>query len=207
MKCGRFNLRVRVAHRPLRRVAPRRALVAVRCESASVDTLVRVKFTIPHHVEYGQSVCILGSAPELGEWQLDKCPCLNWGEGDVWTGVVELPPSTVEYKYFTKNEDGSPAEWQPCEKNLKAEILDGEEMEVNDEWNGELQETMVQQVVTEDAELSPTGEMTEAADVKTTNPPTTEASIPESVQEMAEEVVSDPDMAVKSTNASGKISV
>lgn len=53
-------------------------------------------------VHYGDSVKLVGSAPELGDWDLDRAPELSWGDGDVWTTSVELPPgSEVHFKVWS----------------------------------------------------------------------------------------------------------
>lgn len=171
MKCSGFSVRVRVPQRAARAVVLRRKVRAIRAEPASTvpETLVKVKFTIPHHVEYGQSICILGGVDELGEWDVKRSPCLTWSEGDVWSGIVEIPPCPVEYKYFVKNPDGTPAEWQPC-ANLKVEI-EGEEMDIEDEWEGEIQTAV--------AEMEP---MEVAEDIETEE----DMSIPETMKDLAE---------------------
>ena len=50
-------------------------------------------------VNYGESVKLVGSSPELGDWDVDRAPELSWTEGDVWTTSVELAPgSDVHFK-------------------------------------------------------------------------------------------------------------
>lgn len=45
----------------------------------------------------------MGSAPELGEWDLNRAPELSWGDGDVWSTSVSLPPgSEVHFKVRTR---------------------------------------------------------------------------------------------------------
>lgn len=130
--------RIRFLRTPFGRPIPRR-LRTFRCES-SPPGRAKVKFTIPHHVEFGQSICVSGSEEELGSWQLEDSYPLEWTQGDVWTGVVELPSKLVEYKYVTVNGDGSPAEWQSCE-NFVADIKNGDLLEITDCWDGATHET------------------------------------------------------------------
>eukprot|EP00210_Caulerpa_lentillifera_P008145 g7779.t1 len=111
----------------------------IRCASSS-NIRAKVKFTIPHHVEFGQSICVSGSEEELGSWQLQQSYPLEWTQGDVWTGVIELPSKEIEYKYVTVNEDGTPAEWQSCE-NFVANIENVGVIEIMDEWDGTLHKT------------------------------------------------------------------
>lgn len=54
----------------------------------------------PPQVNFGQSLVLVGSAEELGGWQLEHAPGMTWTEGDVWTATVELPAGAhVEYKF------------------------------------------------------------------------------------------------------------
>ena len=205
MKCRVLNLRSRVALRRWRCVHPRRIPRPVRCEidTAVATPLVKVTFTIPHHVEFGQSVCVLGSSEALGDWQVEKSACLSWNEGDVWSGIVEMPAAPVEYKYFTKNADGTAAEWQPS-PNLTVDV-EGEDMEVHDEWNG-----MLQAMTTEQEMMPLVGEAPEEPKPIEAEAATVSAfvhgPIPETIQNLAEEVVKDAPPAkekVIAHNASG----
>ena len=63
----------------------RRNAVVVR--ASSVD----VTFKIHRHVEYGQSLLLVGGPAELGNWDGTKAVPLEWSEGDNWTAKVSLP--------------------------------------------------------------------------------------------------------------------
>eukprot|EP00197_Chlamydomonas_leiostraca_P010509 CAMPEP_0202865790 /NCGR_PEP_ID=MMETSP1391-20130828/6351_1 /ASSEMBLY_ACC=CAM_ASM_000867 /TAXON_ID=1034604 /ORGANISM="Chlamydomonas leiostraca, Strain SAG 11-49" /LENGTH=365 /DNA_ID=CAMNT_0049545667 /DNA_START=103 /DNA_END=1200 /DNA_ORIENTATION=+ len=67
----------------------------------AAPTTVKVVMRITNRVQMGQSVGIVGSCPEMGAWDGFKAVRLTWGEGDVWSGEVQLPIAvgTVEYKY------------------------------------------------------------------------------------------------------------
>ena len=60
-----------------------------------------------HSLQFGQEVYIVGSSPELGEWQLSKALKLKWSEGHIWKKRINvtyranmtLPVSKFEFKF------------------------------------------------------------------------------------------------------------
>lgn len=115
----------------------RRRRTATAC-SAETDerSKIPVRFSVNYRCDFGQHLAIVGS--HVGEWQPERAAPLAWGEGDWWSGEVELPlpsppppsssPSSssskqtdersgsgsgVEYKYIVRNGDGNAACWQP----------------------------------------------------------------------------------------------
>jgi hypothetical protein len=57
-----------------------------------------VKFTAHFSGVLGDKVLVCGGCRALGNWEPDVAPALAWGEGDVWTATLELPPGTWEFK-------------------------------------------------------------------------------------------------------------
>lgn len=57
---------------------------------------------------YGQQMYVTGNTTELGNWNTDLAVPLDATTYPVWKNGVRLPASTtVQYKYFRKNDDGS----------------------------------------------------------------------------------------------------
>lgn len=57
---------------------------------------------------YGQQLYITGDTAKLGNWNTDLALPLDASSYPVWKNSVNLPASTtVQYKYFRKNDDGS----------------------------------------------------------------------------------------------------
>lgn len=129
--------------------APRRARLVVRAASEAPSApKAKVSFTLPHHVEFGQEICVVGEADTLGKWDATAAVPLNWNDGDIWTVEAELPiGASVEYKYIIRSPDnGEVLEWQPCE-NLVIQIdpaatTDGPVV-VKDEWEGAAHELLI----------------------------------------------------------------
>lgn len=42
-------------------------------------------------VNYGESLKLVGSGSELGDWNVEAAPEMQWTDGDVWVADVELP--------------------------------------------------------------------------------------------------------------------
>lgn len=57
-----------------------------------------VKFSAHFQGALGDKVLACGGCRALGNWEPDAAPALAWGEGDVWTATLELPPGTHEFK-------------------------------------------------------------------------------------------------------------
>ena len=83
-----------------------------RLATAASSGSTRVRFAVHKRVEYGQCLRVVGDLQELGGWDVQRAPALAWGEGDVWTGEVALPPgSSPSFKFVvcTKKEA---VEWE-----------------------------------------------------------------------------------------------
>ncbi|PRW58670.1 carbohydrate-binding module family 20 isoform A [Chlorella sorokiniana] len=60
---------------------------------------VRVTFTLPQELPFGQSLKLVGSHPALGAWKEDMGLRMTWGDGHKWTTSVSLPAGTaLEFK-------------------------------------------------------------------------------------------------------------
>ena len=98
---------------PLARPKPPAAAPAAATTSAPAVPLTQTTFHCTFHVEWGQCLRLVGSAPALGAWSLAGGLDLAWSEGDEWTGSVPLPAGAlVEYKYVLVGADGRALAWQ-----------------------------------------------------------------------------------------------
>lgn len=41
---------------------------------------------------------IVGSAPAMGSWAIDKGILLEWTDGDIWEANADIEPGTHEFK-------------------------------------------------------------------------------------------------------------
>ncbi|GAB4813171.1 hypothetical protein N2152v2_000217 [Parachlorella kessleri] len=80
-----------------------------------------VHFAVQCGVGFGDSLAVVGSGPELGAWDAQAGLQLVWGEGDVWTGAVDLPMTvegiSAEFKVVKLLASGA-AEWEVGDNRL-----------------------------------------------------------------------------------------
>jgi len=68
---------------------------------------MKVQFTLHFMSQWGQTICICGSEPELGSWDTSGSIELAYVGNDVWSGSVELPEGKyLEYKYLLREASG-----------------------------------------------------------------------------------------------------
>lgn len=67
-----------------------------------------VIFSVRYPTAWGERIAVTGSCPELGSWDLRTSPLMTYGEGDIWSLALELPPDLpeFEYKYVLKTDEG-----------------------------------------------------------------------------------------------------
>lgn len=102
--------------------APTRAARAPLRVSAFADPAssrprtTRLQVTVQRRVPYGHAVALVGDAPSLGEWDPARAALLQWSEGDVWQGELEVEGAApgLEFKFVElRTDDGSVVEWAP----------------------------------------------------------------------------------------------
>lgn len=110
------------------------------------------RFQVRVHTQTGESIGLVGSAPELGSWDLNKCVHLKTsGSGyPLWWAEVEIDfdqflessdRQTVEYKYVRILADGR-AEWEAWGQNRWIPIESEDQQStiiVEDGWFGYVQ--------------------------------------------------------------------
>lgn len=57
-----------------------------------------VKFTTKFKAEFGTFLKVVGGPEQLGAWEVEKAPPLQWHEGDLWNVTLLLPPGKHEFK-------------------------------------------------------------------------------------------------------------
>mmetsp|Transcript_11848 Transcript_11848/g.22611 ORF Transcript_11848/g.22611 Transcript_11848/m.22611 type:complete len:581 (-) Transcript_11848:283-2025(-) len=80
---------------------------------------VPVSFVLPYKAEWGEVVCLVGGAPELGNWNVANALELTWTTGDMWKAATVLPTTkAVEFKFVAKNTNNGELNWQPTDNNV-----------------------------------------------------------------------------------------
>ena len=80
--------------------------------------LKSIVFRIVFDSKFGENVCILGSIPELGLWNLIGALFLKWNEGNIWNGerTIERDINYFEFK-FVVEQNGKIKFWQEGRNN------------------------------------------------------------------------------------------
>lgn len=76
---------------------------------------MRISFQIEYRTNWGQRLCLCGSLPELGNWEANQAPSMNYRSDGTWTLELELPaipPDGFRYKYALLNEGSSLVQWE-----------------------------------------------------------------------------------------------
>lgn len=104
-------------------------------EAAATRRPVTVRFWLQFHVDFGQSLRLVGGCAELGNWVLASAASMEWGEGDMWNVTLDLPAgSVVEYKYVVMGAGGHAAAWQAGNNSVLALRHAEDEVDVYDNW-------------------------------------------------------------------------
>ena len=104
---------------------------------AGAAPTVQVTFHLKYKVEFGQTLRLMGSVGELGDWDVKRGVALQWTNGDDWTAAVTLPAGIVEYKYVVVHEEsGSPHAWMQGNNCVLALSRSDASIDVYDNWEG-----------------------------------------------------------------------
>lgn len=77
---------------------------------------VTIRFAVSKPCEFGSRLGIVGSLGQLGLWDASQALQLEWSDGHVWRGEIDVPLSDllesppgeqVEYKYVIQGKDGA----------------------------------------------------------------------------------------------------
>lgn len=69
---------------------PQRVMVAKASSGMAVGN-TKVTFSVARHVDFGESVKVVGSITELGNWEAESGLQLSWEEGDIWRCEADIP--------------------------------------------------------------------------------------------------------------------
>lgn len=76
---------------------------------------MKLHFNIKYRTHWGQKVYVCGSLPELGNWDPNQAPEMNFANADDWSLTIDFAKGTkrsFEYKFFTKDEGSGAVVWE-----------------------------------------------------------------------------------------------
>lgn len=68
---------------------------------------VPINFQIQYKTDFGQVLKVVGAGDIFGEWTPKDAPVLEWGEDDVWSATLNLPPGSYEFKFVVAAADSA----------------------------------------------------------------------------------------------------
>ena len=77
----------------------------------------KIIFSIRYNTTFGEEIGILGSLPILGNWNQNEIFHLNWNNGNIWTGEINIENlSDFEFK-FVISSNGNVKNWENGDNN------------------------------------------------------------------------------------------
>ncbi len=106
-------------------------------QSEKTPPKIQVHFRVKKHVDFGQSIGVLGANNILGSWDVSKVVALTWTDGDHWQLTIDLPGNTyLEYKFVVLYQ-GKVLEWETGPNHrLTLPRISTTPIKVFDSWGG-----------------------------------------------------------------------
>ena len=77
----------------------------------------KIIFSIRYNTIFGEEIGILGSIPILGNWNQNEIFHLNWNNGNIWTGEINIENlSDFEFKFILSS-NGNLKKWENGDNN------------------------------------------------------------------------------------------
>jgi len=77
----------------------------------------KIIFSIRYNTIFGEEIGILGSIPILGNWNQNEIFHLNWNNGNIWTGEINIENlPDFEFKFILSS-NGNLKKWENGDNN------------------------------------------------------------------------------------------
>ena len=78
----------------------------------------KIIFNIHYNTLFGQEIAIAGSNDKLGKWDKNNLFFLNWTEGNIWVGVLNIDEEYEDFEFkFVLCCNKNIISWEPGENN------------------------------------------------------------------------------------------
>jgi len=82
-------------------------------EESVEDKPTHIHFSICYHTQFGQQLRVVGSLPELGEWEASKAQPMLWNQGGNWAfELITTKLEPFDYKYLVTDNKGNVVRWE-----------------------------------------------------------------------------------------------
>uniref|UniRef100_A0A7S0RM30 CBM20 domain-containing protein n=1 Tax=Chlamydomonas leiostraca TaxID=1034604 RepID=A0A7S0RM30_9CHLO len=99
-----------------------------RAQTAVDPSQVIVKLNVTHPTKWGEQLKVVGSTTELGSWDIDRAPTMNWvktsAAGELWSWEGVVPHGVHEWKVVVFNSSHKTSVWENIPVNRKLEVPD-----------------------------------------------------------------------------------
>jgi len=94
---------------------------------------VNLNFTIPYKTVFGESLYIIGSIPQLGDWKASHETKMVMSDDYVWQFSVSVSKKQIpfEYKYLVHDFNNRSSKW---ESTPNRQMIENKNGDVNDKW-------------------------------------------------------------------------
>eukprot|EP00798_Chlamydomonas_sp_ICE-L_P027101 gene27100-2325_t len=76
--------------------------------SVRANATVPLTISVKYKTSYGESVKVVGSGAELGNWNSDEGPHLSWSDNHIWSLTADIPVGVeIRFKLIVIGPDGS----------------------------------------------------------------------------------------------------
>lgn len=66
--------------------------------------LLNFEFSVHYNTNFGEKIIVVGSTPELGNWEVSKGLALEWTEGNIWKNTIPVTDNSAEFKFVCVSE-------------------------------------------------------------------------------------------------------
>jgi alpha-amylase len=106
--------------------------VAIHVGDKIATQTIPTQFNVNAATYWGQNVYLVGNIAELGNWNIGQAVPLSAAGYPIWSGTIQLPPSTtVEFKYIKI--DGGNVVWESGSNRILTTPASGS-VTLNDTW-------------------------------------------------------------------------
>jgi len=91
-------------------------------------------FTTHFKTDFGESLRLVGTPVELGEWDIGRSPEMHWSDGDVWAADIYVDGTDpFDFKAVHVTQDGN-GHWEPGFNQSFSPVSDLMEYDIQATW-------------------------------------------------------------------------
>lgn len=80
---------------------------------------VEVVFVLDRETQFGENLFVIGSIPQLGEWDVARALPLQYMQESQWRIAIKVSPCSFEYKYLIQDQFSESMVWESSSNRAK----------------------------------------------------------------------------------------